>query len=352
MMPLTTSYAELDEGIDILDTRARRGVRRGARPDGGARELAPDLSSCLTTAIARLAARDAGADNAIRWRDGRAAASPVRATLRRARSRGDADHLAVVTRRGRRSPSASSTTAPTSSHATCSRAAWRPAIASALLFDKTVETYVALLAVLKVNAAYVPLDASFPADRIAFILEDAGVKAIVSLSAFARQARRRSRCRRSCSTPRRRRSTAQPTRAAGRRRERRRRPTSSATSSIPPARPAIPRASPSSTPSICNFVRVAGEVYGIEPQRSRLPGHDHRLRLLGRGDLGAAHGRRHARARQARREPRRRRPRRVPLDARRSRSLLRADAARHHREGPARACASCSSPARPVRRTS
>ena len=31
-----------------------------------------------------------------------------------------------------------------------------------LLFDKTVETYVALLAVMKVNAAYVPLDPRFP----------------------------------------------------------------------------------------------------------------------------------------------------------------------------------------------
>ncbi len=42
-----------------------------------------------------------------------------------------------------------------------------------LLFDKTIETYVALLAVLKINAAYVPLDASFPTERVAFILEDA-----------------------------------------------------------------------------------------------------------------------------------------------------------------------------------
>lgn len=32
----------------------------------------------------------------------------------------------------------------------------------ALLFDKSFNTYVALLAVLKVNATYVPLDASFP----------------------------------------------------------------------------------------------------------------------------------------------------------------------------------------------
>jgi non-ribosomal peptide synthetase-like protein len=53
-----------------------------------------------------------------------------------------------------------------------------------LMFDKTVDSYVALLAVLKINAAYVPLDAGFPAERIGFILKDAEVKAIVSLSLF------------------------------------------------------------------------------------------------------------------------------------------------------------------------
>src|SRR5262245_252390 len=36
----------------------------------------------------------------------------------------------------------------------------------ALLFDKSIFSYVATLAVLKLNAAYVPLDQSFPADRI------------------------------------------------------------------------------------------------------------------------------------------------------------------------------------------
>ena len=53
-----------------------------------------------------------------------------------------------------------------------------------LVFDKTFDTYVALLAVLKINAAYVPLDAGFPNDRISFICSDADVKAILSLSIF------------------------------------------------------------------------------------------------------------------------------------------------------------------------
>ena len=53
-----------------------------------------------------------------------------------------------------------------------------------LLLDKSVHAYVALLAVLKIDAAYVPLDTGFPVERTGFILEDAGVKAIVSVSRF------------------------------------------------------------------------------------------------------------------------------------------------------------------------
>ena len=53
-----------------------------------------------------------------------------------------------------------------------------------LIFDKSAHTYVALLAVLKINAVYVPLDAGFPNERIGFILKDAEVKAIVSMSVF------------------------------------------------------------------------------------------------------------------------------------------------------------------------
>jgi non-ribosomal peptide synthetase-like protein len=53
-----------------------------------------------------------------------------------------------------------------------------------LLFDKSAETYVAMLAVMKANAAYVPLDASFPVDRIRYIVADAEISAIVSMASF------------------------------------------------------------------------------------------------------------------------------------------------------------------------
>ncbi len=53
-----------------------------------------------------------------------------------------------------------------------------------LLFDKGSYTYAAMLAVLKINAAYVPLDAGFPNERIQFITTDAEIKAIVSMAQF------------------------------------------------------------------------------------------------------------------------------------------------------------------------
>jgi non-ribosomal peptide synthetase-like protein len=51
----------------------------------------------------------------------------------------------------------------------------------ALLFDAAVPAYVGMLAVLKAGAAYVPLDPGFPADRVAFIVDDARVGAVLSL---------------------------------------------------------------------------------------------------------------------------------------------------------------------------
>lgn len=48
--------------------------------------------------------------------------------------------------------------------------------------ERSFEMLVALLAVMKSGAAYVPLDPSYPADRIAYILEDAKAVAIVSES--------------------------------------------------------------------------------------------------------------------------------------------------------------------------
>jgi non-ribosomal peptide synthetase-like protein len=55
----------------------------------------------------------------------------------------------------------------------------------ALLFDRPVDNYVAMLAALKLHTAYVPLDRAFPAERIAFILGDAEVRMLLSVSHLA-----------------------------------------------------------------------------------------------------------------------------------------------------------------------
>jgi non-ribosomal peptide synthetase-like protein len=51
-----------------------------------------------------------------------------------------------------------------------------------LLFDQATYAYVAMLAVLKINAVFVPLDPGFPDDRLAYIVRDAGLRLVVSLS--------------------------------------------------------------------------------------------------------------------------------------------------------------------------
>jgi non-ribosomal peptide synthetase-like protein len=53
----------------------------------------------------------------------------------------------------------------------------------ALLFDRPVYSYLGMLAALKINAAYVPLDLGFPTDRIAYIVEDAGVSTVLTSAA-------------------------------------------------------------------------------------------------------------------------------------------------------------------------
>jgi len=49
-----------------------------------------------------------------------------------------------------------------------------------LFMAKSIELYVGMLAVLKAGAAYVPLDLSFPADRVTFILGDCGARALLT----------------------------------------------------------------------------------------------------------------------------------------------------------------------------
>ena len=56
----------------------------------------------------------------------------------------------------------------------------RPGDFVGLFIAKSTELYVAMLAVLKAGAAYVPLDVSFPAERVAFILSDCGARLLLT----------------------------------------------------------------------------------------------------------------------------------------------------------------------------
>src|SRR5918998_5362119 len=58
----------------------------------------------------------------------------------------------------------------------------RPGDRIGLLFDHAVHSYIGMLAVLKINSAYVPLDVGFPAERVSFIVGDAAVGMVLSLS--------------------------------------------------------------------------------------------------------------------------------------------------------------------------
>ncbi|MEU8001477.1 Pls/PosA family non-ribosomal peptide synthetase [Catellatospora sp. NPDC049111] len=58
----------------------------------------------------------------------------------------------------------------------------RPGDRIALLFDQPVQSYVGMLAIGKIHAAYVPLDTGFPADRLAYIVGDSGARLVLSVS--------------------------------------------------------------------------------------------------------------------------------------------------------------------------
>lgn len=55
----------------------------------------------------------------------------------------------------------------------------------AICMDKTIDTVVAMLAVLKIRAAYIPVDSIFPDERIAYIVKDSGTNLLITQKEYA-----------------------------------------------------------------------------------------------------------------------------------------------------------------------
>ncbi|WP_197058496.1 Pls/PosA family non-ribosomal peptide synthetase [Modestobacter caceresii] len=61
----------------------------------------------------------------------------------------------------------------------------RSGVRVGILLDRSVNTYVALLAVTKTEATFVPIDPAAPADRVQFIAEDSDLGLVVTTTSFA-----------------------------------------------------------------------------------------------------------------------------------------------------------------------
>jgi len=127
--------------------------------------------------------RGEGTDHAVRWRAGERLNHVFEQTCDRLLAAGRREHVAV------------STSAEDVTFADLDRRANQlahyflanglgPGRCVALMLDKSCDAYVALLAVLKTGATFVPLDASFPPDRIAYIAEDAGATHILTVAEY------------------------------------------------------------------------------------------------------------------------------------------------------------------------
>ena len=61
-----------------------------------------------------------------------------------------------------------------------------PGVRVGVFLERSLEMVVGVLGILKAGAAYVPLDPAFPAERLAFMLEDSGAALVVTSAALAR----------------------------------------------------------------------------------------------------------------------------------------------------------------------
>src|ERR1700733_3881934 len=125
-----------------------------------------------------------GYDDAIRWRPGERLERLFEERCDWLRRQGQAGHLAVDAAGGSLTYTELDARANQLARFLI-RQGVRPGDRIGLLSDVAVDCYVGMLAVLKAHAAFVPLDVSFPADRVAYIASDARVRLILTRSHIA-----------------------------------------------------------------------------------------------------------------------------------------------------------------------
>ena len=125
-----------------------------------------------------------GYDDSIRWRPGERLEHLFEQRCEWLRRQGQARHLVVDAEGGSLSYAELDARANQVARFLI-RQGVRPGDRIGLLSDVAVDGYVGMLAALKAHAAFVPLDASFPADRVAYIADDARTRLILTRSDVA-----------------------------------------------------------------------------------------------------------------------------------------------------------------------
>jgi non-ribosomal peptide synthetase-like protein len=154
------------------------GVRRPA-----SRRDRPGSRSCLDGRVLT----GAGYDDSIRWRPGDRLERLFERRCDWMRQGGRGRHLAVDAVDGTLSYAGLDARANQLARFLIHQGV-RPGDRVGLLSDQAVDGYLGMLAVLKARAAYVPLDTGFPPDRLAYIVSDAGVRTVLSRSHLAERA--------------------------------------------------------------------------------------------------------------------------------------------------------------------
>jgi non-ribosomal peptide synthetase-like protein len=138
-----------------------------------------------TTDAAGFVLTGAGYDEAIRWHAGERLEHLFEERVDRLREEGRESHLAVGALSITLSYAELEARANQLARFLALRQGVRPGDRVGLLFDRAVDGYIGMLAVLKLHASYVPLDPAFPPERVSYIAADAGIRTLLSRSSLS-----------------------------------------------------------------------------------------------------------------------------------------------------------------------